>query len=182
MRGLGSSLGVARLAHVTRLDQGAPAPSRASLRRGDAGRGRGVAARQIHGRLIQPPSAAPTYPESAELRTRAECAAARNPGAPRGAHQPPSVLFFERESAQRCASAAGDHGSARTNLRSTDRQRRSVPEPMVPPLRPVGCMRGLGRSLSAIPARQPSRGESRRLSGMSAARAAGRGRGAFAAG
>ncbi len=43
-----------------------------------------------------------------------------------------------------CASVAGDHGSARTNLRATDCHRRSVREAKVPPLRPVNCMRLLG--------------------------------------
>jgi hypothetical protein len=42
------------------------------------------------------------------------------------------------------ASAAGDHARARTNLCSTDRHRRSVPERGSGSIRPVGCIRLLG--------------------------------------
>ena len=43
-----------------------------------------------------------------------------------------------------CASAAGPQAGARTNLRSLERSRRVPPERDAAPLRPVGCMRGLG--------------------------------------
>jgi hypothetical protein len=43
-----------------------------------------------------------------------------------------------------CASAAGLHALPRTNLRSTARSGRAVAERRSRPLRPVGCMRGLG--------------------------------------
>jgi hypothetical protein len=46
-----------------------------------------------------------------------------------------------------CASAAGSQARAPTILRSTDRHRRSVPGRSWGPIRPVGCMRGLGGRL-----------------------------------
>jgi hypothetical protein len=51
----------------------------------------------------------------------------------------------------KCASAAGDHARAHTNLRSTARSRRAPPERSSAPLRPVGCMRGLGGSARGAP-------------------------------
>ena len=46
-----------------------------------------------------------------------------------------------------CKSAAGDHGGARTNLRSAARSWRVPPTRRRAPFRPVGCICGLGRPL-----------------------------------
>ena len=53
-------------------------------------------------------------PSSMERRFHEERAASKERRAPRGASPPPSVLSFERESAQRCASAASGKRRAHT--------------------------------------------------------------------
>jgi hypothetical protein len=60
-----------------------------------------------------------------------------------------------------CASAAGDHVRAPTNLRSTARSRSSPPARRAAPVRPVGCMRGLGGALAGNSGAQHFNGSGR---------------------
>jgi hypothetical protein len=53
-----------------------------------------------------------------------------------------------------CASAAGYHAGARTNLRSAARERRLTPGRGAATARPVGCMRGLGCTAGEKPCLQ----------------------------